>query len=155
MIQTNTLCRLRGLCVEEFYFTFCYLIFASGIFSFLLKYTWVYFMLFPFFLKRIFSFSSHLQWILFCFSTCVHCSLACFVYCFCRHDLPCSVPFILPDLVGWFPNGRKTLPFYRVINYHPKGLSFSEMTWSYFKCLLWSWEPFSYLLSLVVKEMYS
>lgn len=100
----------------------------------------VYFHSFSFLAKNtdfIFFKSDQLcGWCCFAFSTCANCSLACFVYCFCRPDLPQSLPFILPNHIIDFPVGRR-LPFHWVISYLiSKGPSFSEMPLSHFKCLL-------------------
>ena len=73
---------------------------------------------------------------LFCLFHMSDCSLACFVCCFCRPDLPWCLPFILPNHIIDFPVGKR-LPFHWVISYLiSKGPSFSEMPSSHFKCLL-------------------
>lgn len=100
----------------------------------------VYFHSFSFLAETQISFSSNqiscVAGAVFAFSTCANCSLACFVYCFCRPDLPQSLPFILPNHIIDFPVGKR-LPFHWVISYLiSKGPSFSEMPLSHFKCLL-------------------
>lgn len=93
-------------------FTWLLVVCAFRVFCFF-SYTFVYFhfFFFPFWnTDSVFLKSNQLcGWCRFAFSACVNCSVACFVCCFCRPDLPWSVPFILLDHVADFPAGKDCL----------------------------------------------